>query len=77
VRETEHQKRVLVVGAGFGGLNAAKRLSGRGFDILLVDRNNYHLAGSQNGRERGSGGSAAGPRESRYRVQVAVRRRLE
>lgn len=36
--ETEHQKRVVVVGAGFGGLNAAKRLCGHGFDILLVDR---------------------------------------
>ncbi|MFL5802435.1 MAG: NAD(P)/FAD-dependent oxidoreductase [Roseiflexaceae bacterium] len=41
--ETAHHKRVVVVGAGFGGLNAAKRLSGHGFDILLVDRNNYHL----------------------------------
>jgi NADH dehydrogenase len=40
---TDHHKRVVVVGAGFGGLNAAKRLSGRGFDVLLVDRNNYHL----------------------------------
>ena len=41
--ETEHHKRVVVVGAGFGGLNAAKRLYGHGLDILLVDRNNYHL----------------------------------
>ena len=41
--ETEHHKRVVVVGAGFGGLSAAKRLSGHSLDILLVDRNNYHL----------------------------------
>jgi NADH dehydrogenase len=41
--EADHQKRVVVVGAGFGGLNAARRLSGHGFDVLLVDRNNYHL----------------------------------
>ena len=41
--ETAHHKRVVVVGAGFGGLNAAKRLSGHGLNILLVDRNNYHL----------------------------------
>jgi NADH:ubiquinone reductase (H+-translocating) len=40
---TNHQKRVVVVGAGFGGLNAAKRLSGHGLDVLLVDCNNYHL----------------------------------
>jgi NADH:quinone reductase (non-electrogenic) len=40
---TNHQKRVVVVGAGFGGLNAAKRLCGHGLDILVVDRNNYHL----------------------------------
>jgi NADH dehydrogenase FAD-containing subunit len=38
---TNHQKRVVVVGAGFGGLNAAKRLSGHGLDVLLIDRNNY------------------------------------
>jgi len=43
VGETEHHKRVVVVGAGFGGLNAAKRLSGHGLDILLLDRNNYHI----------------------------------
>jgi NADH dehydrogenase len=43
VGETAHHKRVVVVGAGFGGLNAAKRLSGHDLDILLVDRNNYHL----------------------------------
>jgi len=41
--EPERQKRVVIIGAGFGGLNAAKRLSGHGFDVLLVDRNNYHL----------------------------------
>jgi NADH dehydrogenase len=43
VGESEHQKRVVVVGAGFGGLNAAKRLCGHGFEVLLVDRNSYHL----------------------------------
>ena len=39
--------RVIVLGAGFGGLNAAKALaSQRGdseLDVLLVDRYNYHL----------------------------------
>lgn len=35
--------RVVVVGAGFGGLQCAKKLSGRDVDVLLVDRQNYHL----------------------------------
>lgn len=36
-------KRVVIVGVGFSGLRAAKTLSGKGFDVLLIDRNNYHL----------------------------------
>lgn len=31
------------MGAGFGGLQCAKRLAGRPLDVLLLDRNNYHL----------------------------------
>ncbi|HYN89136.1 MAG TPA: NAD(P)/FAD-dependent oxidoreductase [Ardenticatenaceae bacterium] len=35
--------RVVVVGAGFGGLNVARTLAGSELvDVLLVDRNNYH-----------------------------------
>ena len=34
--------RVVVVGAGFGGLWAARALAGRAVEVLLVDRNNYH-----------------------------------
>ena len=37
------RKRVVIAGMGFGGLRAAKELSGRGFDIIMVDRHNYHL----------------------------------
>ncbi len=33
---------VVVVGAGFGGLWAARALDGRGADVVLIDRNNYH-----------------------------------
>jgi len=36
-------KRVVIVGMGFGGIRAARVLAGRGFDVVLVDRNNYHL----------------------------------
>lgn len=39
----QDRKRVVVVGAGFGGLSCARKLSGHGLEILLVDRNNYTL----------------------------------
>ena len=36
--------RVVIVGGGFGGLNAAQRLAGDDrVDVTLVDRHNYHL----------------------------------
>ncbi len=31
------------MGAGFGGLSCARRLGGRPVDVLVVDRDNYHL----------------------------------
>ncbi|HEX8464299.1 MAG TPA: NAD(P)/FAD-dependent oxidoreductase, partial [Abditibacterium sp.] len=34
--------RVVIVGAGFGGISAVKTLGNKGMDVLLVDRNNYH-----------------------------------
>lgn len=37
------KKRVVIVGMGFGGIRAARILAGKGHDIVLVDRNNYHL----------------------------------
>lgn len=37
-------KHVVIVGGGFAGLNAAKKLGGRtGVRVTLVDRQNYHL----------------------------------
>jgi NADH dehydrogenase len=35
--------RVVIVGAGFGGLHCAKRLAGKPVEVLLLDRRNYHL----------------------------------
>jgi NADH dehydrogenase len=34
--------RVVIVGAGFGGLWAARGLANRPVDVTLIDRNNYH-----------------------------------
>lgn len=36
------RSRVVVVGAGFGGLRAAKSLSAAPVDVLVVDRHNFH-----------------------------------
>jgi NADH dehydrogenase len=35
--------RVLIAGAGFGGLTCARALKNAPVEVLLVDRNNYHL----------------------------------
>lgn len=34
--------RVIIIGAGFGGLFAARSLAGKAVDVVLIDRNNYH-----------------------------------
>jgi NADH:ubiquinone reductase (H+-translocating) len=35
--------RIVIVGAGFGGLQAANRLAGAPVEITLIDRRNHHL----------------------------------
>lgn len=35
--------RVVIVGGGFGGLACARALDGEPVDVLLIDRENYHL----------------------------------
>ncbi|MBD2412798.1 FAD-dependent oxidoreductase [Nostoc calcicola FACHB-389] len=37
-----NSRRVVIVGAGFGGLQAAQSLADSGADVLLIDRHNYH-----------------------------------
>ena len=37
-----NRPRVVIVGAGFGGLWAARALAHTHFQVLLIDRNNYH-----------------------------------
>jgi len=36
------KKRIVIIGAGFGGLKIAKKLVGSGYQIVLIDKNNYH-----------------------------------
>ena len=36
------KKRVVIVGGGFGGLRLANELCGSNFQVILVDKNNYH-----------------------------------
>ncbi|MBV9488221.1 MAG: NAD(P)/FAD-dependent oxidoreductase [Verrucomicrobia bacterium] len=35
--------RVIIIGGGFGGMYAAKELSGQPVDVILIDRTNHHL----------------------------------
>ena len=41
--ETVSHPRVVIIGAGFGGLSAAKALARSKFAVTLIDRHNYHL----------------------------------
>jgi NADH:quinone reductase (non-electrogenic) len=38
-----NRPRVVIVGAGFGGMRAARALRRAAVDVLLIDRHNYHL----------------------------------
>ncbi|WP_286742370.1 NAD(P)/FAD-dependent oxidoreductase [Aquabacterium sp. UBA2148] len=37
------RQRVVIVGCGFGGLEAAKALEGANVDVVVIDRTNHHL----------------------------------
>lgn len=37
------RSKVIIIGGGFGGLNAAKALKSAPVDVTLIDRRNYHL----------------------------------
>jgi len=41
--EPSKRDRVVIVGAGFGGLAAAKRLARKPVDVTIIDRRNHHL----------------------------------
>lgn len=38
----DSRERIVVVGAGFGGLNFIKKIDKKRFHVILIDRNNYH-----------------------------------
>src|SRR5918997_4207103 len=42
-RISEHPHRVVVVGGGFGGLQAVRGLRRARVDVTLIDRRNFHL----------------------------------
>ena len=42
-RAAEQSARVVIVGAGFGGLAAASGLARAPVDVTVIDRHNYHL----------------------------------
>jgi NADH:ubiquinone reductase (H+-translocating) len=41
--KTPRRPNVVIIGAGFAGLSAAKGLAASPFDVTIIDRHNYHL----------------------------------
>jgi NADH dehydrogenase len=40
--KTSQRKKVVIIGAGFGGISMAKSFKKKPVDVLLIDQNNYH-----------------------------------
>lgn len=38
----QKNKKIIIVGSGFGGLELAKSLKNKAVEVLVIDRNNYH-----------------------------------
>ena len=43
-RQKEIKKRIVIVGGGFGGLKIARKLKRQHYQVVLLDKNNYHLS---------------------------------
>ena len=39
---TAKKKRVVIIGGGFGGLKLVEKISTKYFQVVLIDKNNYH-----------------------------------
>ena len=39
----QKQPQVIIIGAGFGGLEVAKKLACKDVRLTVIDRTNYHL----------------------------------
>lgn len=37
-----HKERIVIIGGGFAGLKLARELSSEAFQVVLIDKNNYH-----------------------------------
>lgn len=37
-----HKERIVIIGGGFGGLKLARELSSANYQVVLIDKNNYH-----------------------------------
>lgn len=38
----EHQKKIVIIGGGFGGIELAKKLKHQNVEVLILDKHNYH-----------------------------------
>jgi NADH dehydrogenase len=43
MKRRTNDPRIIILGAGFAGIRAARRLAGTSAQVTLIDRNNYHL----------------------------------
>ena len=73
------RSRAVIVGAGCGGLAAAKRLAEGPVDVTIIDERNYHLFQPLqiNGEPPRSRPSRRSPRVMRRPALAASRRRRE
>lgn len=43
IPDKEGRKRIIIVGGGFGGLKLARKLKSDKYQVVLLDKNNYHI----------------------------------